>query len=134
MKSRYITTDLATLEYDDDGILVVRVKEEGNLTVAGLAAVLAARKALAGGVPVCCLGLVPAQLEFDPRVVYTDHHEGEDAARYTRAMALVVADDLVKKLTHIYLKYRNPDFPVQLFQNEAEARAWLQGFMGGSAA
>jgi hypothetical protein len=46
------------------------------------------------------------------------------------AVALIVGTPLSRMLGNLLLRANKPPFPARLFDNEASALAWLQGFVG----
>jgi hypothetical protein len=46
------------------------------------------------------------------------------------AIALVVKTPLSRMIGNLFLTVSRPPFPVRLFDNEASALVWLEGFVG----
>jgi hypothetical protein len=46
------------------------------------------------------------------------------------AVALVVSTPLSRVVGNLFLTVMRPPFPVRLFDNEASALTWLEGFVG----
>jgi hypothetical protein len=60
----------------------------------------------------------PARLEFARR------------SDLVSAVALVVGTPLSRMAGNLFIRMNKPPFPARLFDNEATAVAWLQGFVG----
>jgi len=51
---------------------------------------------------------------------------GPEAARVSRAVALVIGSPLSRVIGNFYLRFNRPETPTRLFTSEEEARAWLE--------
>jgi len=51
---------------------------------------------------------------------------GPEAARVSRAVALVIGSPLSRVIGNFYLRFNRPETPTRLFTSEEEARAWLK--------
>ena len=56
-------------------------------------------------------------------------YAGDEAAACASAVALIVGTPVSKVLANFYLGLSNPRLPSRLFTDEAEALAWLKGFL-----
>ena len=98
------------------------------MDVEGFSEILAARKGLAEGSPARVIAFVPDDVDFDIHIMNRDHYEGQDAAAFTKAFAIVTQASLYTRLYELYAAYFKPDFPVKVFPDEAAALAWLGSF------
>jgi len=51
---------------------------------------------------------------------------GPEAARVSRAVALVIGSPLSRVIGNFYLRFNRPETPTRLFTSEEEAGAWLE--------
>ena len=57
------------------------------------------------------------------------HYAGPELTATILAMAVVVASPVQRVIANFFLRLHKPPYPCRLFTVEAEALAWLQGFM-----
>jgi len=57
------------------------------------------------------------------------HLAGEEGAKVTRAVAMLIGNPLSKILGNFFLGLNKPSFPCKLFTSEQEALLWLRGFL-----
>lgn len=127
MQPQAVETSLATVERGEDGLIRIRVRLGARLTVSGFAEILQARKALAQHGPAGVIATVPDDIDFDLAILSVDHYAGIDARAFTQAFAIVSQAELHQRLCAIYNGYFKPGFPIRIFADEAEARAWVMG-------
>jgi hypothetical protein len=58
------------------------------------------------------------------RAAWTDRND------LSSAVALIVGTPLSRMMGNLFIRMNKPQFPVRLFDKEAPAVAWLQGFVG----
>lgn len=126
MKSDVIETGTARLWLGEDGILrgVISAGVEEKLEDAQ--ANVAAAMKLAGDkmVPVLIDLRQMKSITHDARKYYA----GEEPARYSLALALIVESPLSKVIGNFFIGLNKTSFPTRLFTREQEAVDWLKGF------
>ncbi len=116
-----------------NGEVQIRFKEDAQLTADSIAEVLALRKAHFGKEPHHLLMVLPADINFDVRVMYQDHCAQAQVERLAKTISWVANSDTNMSLVRLYYAYYPTDVPVQIFHREAEAREWLsKGTVDGS--
>ncbi|MBK9417995.1 MAG: hypothetical protein IPO05_14415 [Flavobacteriales bacterium] len=115
------------------GEVCIRFKEDAQLTASSIAEVLALRKAHFGKEPHHLLMVLPAEIDFDVRVMYQEHCAQAQVERLARTISWVVNSETNRSLIQLYYTYHPTDVPVQIFLREDEAKDWLaKGTMGSS--
>lgn len=123
------TTRTCTLSLAE-GLLVARFLPGAEVTGDDARENLAATGALCAG--------RRAPVLVDLRVLKSQSPEaravlaGPEAARVSRAVALLIGSPLSRVLGNFYLRINRPETPTRLFSSEAEARAWLLQVGGAS--
>ena len=125
MTGSMLDTPLAIVEAISPQRIEARIKPGSRLDVAGLAALLEARRRLAQGGRCTVLVEAPADLDFELEIMLADHYANVDASAFTRAMAIVYPGSLFHRLVKLYLAHRKDPFPYRLFTERGEAEAWL---------
>ena len=91
------------------------------------------RKAHFGKEPHHLLMVLPAETDFDVRVMYQEHCAQAQVERLARTISWVVNSETNRSLIQLYYTYHPTDVPVQIFLREDEAKDWLaKGTMGSS--
>ncbi|WP_269531644.1 hypothetical protein [Chitinimonas sp. BJYL2] len=54
---------------------------------------------------------------------------GPEICEVTLAVGMVMSNALAMQAAKLYLRFRHPPYPCQAFSREAEALAWLRGFL-----
>jgi hypothetical protein len=111
----------------EDGILRVVVDTGGKLDLADARANIAAAAYLAGSRKVPVL-VDMANIRTMSREARS-YIGGEDAARFTSAVALLVGSPVSKVVGNFFLGLNRTPFPARLFTSESEAVSWLKGFL-----
>jgi hypothetical protein len=57
------------------------------------------------------------------------YYAGEEAAKVASAVAIIVGTPVSRVLGNFYIGLSNPHLPSRLFTSEAEALAWLKGYI-----
>jgi hypothetical protein len=118
----------ATLRMGREGILRVTMNAGASETLVHAKANLAATTALAAGRRVPLLvDLRPVKsLDREARALYS----GEQTGSVVCAAAMLIESPLSRAIGNIFMGLNKPAFPLRLFTSEAEALAWLTGFLG----
>jgi len=114
----------------EDGILYVRLKPGSQVTLDDAQASLRVTDELAGNRRIAVLvDARPARsITRDARIAFSD----SESRRNTIAQAIVVASGVSRAMGSFFIGLNRPAFPVRLFTAEAEAVAWLKGFLAGA--
>jgi hypothetical protein len=122
---------VARVEYDGLGIVRLRFHAGTRLDAAAFIELQQARERLTHGARHAVIALVPDDFDFDISVMYNDHYDGNAAAAFTAAMAVVTNDSSHQRILAVYCNYFPPPFPVQAFGDETDAAAWAQAMVAG---
>lgn len=116
-----------------NGEVRIRFKEDAQLTTESIAGVLALLKENYGDAPHHLLLMVPMDIDFDVRVLYQDHCAAAQTHELTKSIAWVANCETNKSLITLYNTHHPSVVPVQVFDHEEEASAWLaRGALDGS--
>jgi len=120
-----VRTHLIWLE--DDGIVRVKVKPNIQIALEDAQAAIRAVSSVCGGKTRPALvdmrGLVA--MEREARLYFA----GEETAKVESAAALIIESPLSKAIGNFFMGLNKPLIPTRLFTSEAEALAWLKGFV-----
>jgi len=122
---RTIRTALAVMSLERPGLVVQRFRDGARLDRAGFEENRRVRHELAGGAPHAMLTIFPPGIDFELDVATSDHFGMEGEQGLLRALAVVAEDNLMDAITRLFFGYFPPSFHQQVFNSEAEARAWL---------
>lgn len=122
-----VKTALGTVELDHDGIIVVRIKDDCELSESAMHNSMAARIRLAGGSkkPV----LIILHPNFDLHASVPEVDRGELLASSTLCEAIVASTNANENASRVYYQYSKPPFAHNVFRDEGEARKWLLGHL-----
>ena len=117
----------AIVTFGADGIMEFDFRHCGRITLAIIQAAHARHLALCPDrtLPVLMLGDHIGGVDYDAQ----RFGSSDSVVRTTSALALVVRSFLERHLARLFLMYHRPPFPTRVFDNEAEARDWLRGFL-----
>lgn len=120
-------TRTARLERLDEGTVVIRIAAEVDQSVEDAVANIASAKELHPGVCPVLIDLRVAR----PLAAETRHfYSGQKLTEAFSAMGLLVPTGAFGRMFgNVYLRVARPGIPARLFGDEAEARAWLRGFV-----
>jgi hypothetical protein len=112
---------------EDDGIVRVKVKPNIQIALQDAQACVRAVSEVCGGkrrpALVDMRGLTA--MDRDARQYFA----GEETAKVESAAALVIASPLSRAIGNFFMGLNKPLIPTRLFTSEAEALAWLKGFL-----
>ena len=124
--SSIIDTPVATIQRTADDLVEVRFKAGVTLTVAGIAAILSARRQASAGVALRVLIVFPAdEVDFDMSMITKDHYSTVPVEQFTRAVAWATINDHNNRFCELYFAYFPSPVPSAVFVTEADARQWL---------
>lgn len=123
---RSIETRIATVTLVRPGLIEQRYRHGERIDLPGFAENKRARLDLAGGRPCVMLSIIPRDMDFDMEVTGVDHFGPERGQDTLRALAVVVHDSMAEMVTKLFFTYFPTVFRTQVFNEEAEARRWLQ--------
>ncbi|MBP7513038.1 MAG: STAS/SEC14 domain-containing protein [Flavobacteriales bacterium] len=107
-------------------LLEVRLKSAVHIDEAVITGIMAERRRLCGNVSLCVLVLVPSDAALDINVVGMDHYKNNTNADGLRAVAVVCGALALETMARLYAAYFPPMFRFEVFNQEGEARSWLQ--------
>ncbi len=126
--SQRIDTPIALVERTAPDLVEVRLKPGITLSVAGIAAILQARKQLAEGQRMRVLFVFTHDdTDFDMAMITADHYGSVKAEDFTRAVAWVARNAHNERFCELYFAYFPSPVPSAIFMTEEEGRAWLNG-------
>ena len=111
----------------DDGIIGSVYLPGAEDTRADAVENVRAFETLASGrrTPILIDARVVASLSREARV----HYASPESLRTVLAMAILVGSPVSRMIGNFFLTLNKPLVPIRLFTGEAEARAWLRGFL-----
>jgi hypothetical protein len=111
----------------DDGILRVDFSQYDRVTLASLQYANTRHVALCPDrkTPVLCKGRGVASVEYKAQ----RYLSSPEVCTVVSAAAIVVTSLLERHLARMFLIYHRPPYPVQVFSDEADALAWLRGYL-----
>jgi hypothetical protein len=123
---RSIDTRIATVTLVRPGFIEQRYRLGERIDLPGFAENKRARLELAGGKPCVMLSIIPRDMDFDMEVTGVDHFGPERGQDTLRALAVVVHDSMAEMVAKLFFTYFSTVFRTRVFQEEVEARRWLQ--------
>jgi hypothetical protein len=111
----------------EDGVLRVDFSQYDRITFASIQYVHAQHVALCPDrkIPVLIKGAGIAIVEYKAQ----RHLSSPEICSVVSAGAIMVNSFLERHLARMFLTYHRPPYPVQVFSDEADALAWLRGFL-----
>lgn len=121
-----IDTGIATVQRTGPDRVEVHFKPGACLTVPGVHEMLLARQTLANGVRSRVLFVFSTEeTDFDLSMITTNHYAGLPVEQFTLATAWATRNEHNDRFTRLYFAYFPSPVPNAIFQEEAQARAWL---------
>ena len=120
-----VDTPIARIIYTAADRVEVHFKPGVRFTPQVMAALMKARQDLGASGKHRVLMLMPEVIDFDPSMVRTDFY-AEHPQPNTEAMAWLAHNHADALITRMILKKSSPTCAWEVFQDEAEARAWLE--------
>ena len=127
-----VDTQIASVQCVAPDLVEVRFKPGAVLTVAGIAAILAAREELGRSGPHRALIIMSDDMDFDLAMITTDHYKGRPVEKFSLALAWVARTDRNAHFARLYFAYFPSPVPSAIFMEEAEARGWLDRWREGA--
>jgi hypothetical protein len=121
-----IDTRTARIGLNEDGLVIVRIKDGALQSLTDAKENLAASVAETGGKrrPLLVDIRSAQPLEADAR----HHYSGQTLVERFLALALLIdGSPFGRMMGTVYLRIAQPGIPTQLFSNEAQAVEWLKG-------
>jgi hypothetical protein len=129
-----IETRQATIERTEDQLIEVRYKPGVTIDPKGLSDVLSERERLCdGGDGQAVLAIIPPDADFQMALMTSDHYKGRPVTDCTRFLAVATSSTTHERMASLYFAYFPQDFRTAIFNDEAEARAWLKTSLSGIA-
>ncbi len=111
----------------DDGIVRAKVKPHVKITLDDAKICIRAISEVCGGKQTPALVDMTdlVEMEREVRLFFA----GEETARVETAAALLINSPVARAIGNFFMGFNKPILPVRLFTSEAEALAWLKGFL-----
>ena len=106
-------------------LLEIRLKPGIRIDVACVADIMRERVRLCGTDASCVLVLVPPDAELDIAVIGVDHYRANGSSEGLRAVAIVSEALMMETMARLYAAYFPPMFRLEIFNQEADAREWM---------
>lgn len=119
-------TDHARFERVAPDLLEVRLKPAVHIDEAIIAGIVHERRRLCGNIPIRVLGVVCSDSTLDLGVVGMDHYTNNRNPDGSRAVAYVSGALASETVARLYAADFPPIFRFEVFNQEREARSWLQ--------
>jgi hypothetical protein len=126
-----VETRLAIIALASPHQVEVRFRSGITIDSPGIAEIMIERQRLGGDNDVGILVVIPADADVDVAVINIDHYKVNRSARHVISMAMVVGNMLAETLLSLYNAYYPPQFPLKIFNSEAEARDWMEEIRKG---
>lgn len=123
-----ISTRLAQVERIEPDVVLVRYNENAAFDVAGIAEVIAACEKLPLTEFFAAVNILPAEGGMNMQAMQHEHSTAEGARR-TKASAIVVTGELLRRLTEIHFNYYPQHFEVRIFSNVQDAHKWVRAIL-----
>ena len=120
-----VETQLAVIERTSPNLVETRFKEDVRITVEGMNENIRARHRLCAEIPHAMLTVMPAGAEFDPDILRSNLFQFDGPRAQILAIAVVTHGPMISMIARLYFSYFPQVTRTRLFNNEAEARAWL---------
>lgn len=121
-----IETTIATVQRTGPDRVDVRFKPGTTLTVPGIQEIVQARQALADGARSRVLFVFATDgTDFELSMITTNYYAGLPVEEFTLATAWATRNEHNDRFARLYFAYFPSPVPNALFQEEAEAIAWL---------
>ena len=117
------TTRLATLAWNDEGVLVIRFRPEVPADISGVSELVTARVEMTRDMKARVMVVLAADMDFEIQVPTTDHSGG--SVPFTLAEATVAPTPILEKIARMYYQYFPQPCPTAVFATEPEALIWL---------
>jgi len=106
-------------------LLEVRLKPGVRIDSDCVAGIMRERVRLCGTAPLCVLVLVPPDAELDIAVIGVDHYRVNETSEGLRAVAIFSGALMMETMARLYAAYFPPMFRLEIFNQEADAREWM---------
>lgn len=123
---RRIETPTATLELVAPRLVVQRYRPDARFDEGVFVRNRKARWRIVSEAPHALLIILPLELQVHPPSANHDHFRDDSNARIILALAVVAPNPAVNAATKFYFRYYPQAFEARVFEEEEEARTWLQ--------
>ena len=121
-----IETTIATVQRMGTDRVDVRFRPSTTLTVSGIQEIVQARQAMANGTRSRVLFVFTTDgTDFDMSMITTNYYAGLPVEQFTLATAWATRNEHNDRFARLYFAYFPSPVPNAIFQEEAEAVAWL---------
>jgi hypothetical protein len=111
----------------DDGIVRVKVKPHVKIELEDAKACIRAVSEVCGGKPTPALVDMTGLVAMDREVRL--YFSGPETAKVESAAGLLINSPIARAIGNFFIGLNKPSNPTRLFTSEAEALAWLKGFV-----
>src|SRR5262245_49552146 len=118
-------TDQAWFDRKAPDLLEIQLRAGAHIDVPFITAIMRERQRMCGTDPLCLLVLVPMDAELDMAVMSLDHYKANESSEGLRAVAIVSQALMVETMARLYAAYFPPMFRLEIFNQERDARDWL---------
>jgi len=129
MVGQRIETPTAIIERSGDRLIEQHFKAEARFGPGVIDRNRKARWKLAEGEPHLVLIVLPHELPVHPPAMNEDHFRQDSEARLIIALAIVAPSMQQNTAAKFYFRYYAQAFEARVFEEEAEARAWLSAVL-----
>jgi hypothetical protein len=128
-----IETEMASIERIHSELVTVRIKEGVSVSARTVRDMLEERKRSFGATPHHVLMVAPADLEFDVKVMYTDHCGEAQMDGVTKSITWVANSQVNTDLLNLYYAYFPSKVPMSIVLFEQESQAILAKLMAATS-
>lgn len=131
---RRVETPVAIIERVSERLLEQRFHPVLRFSLAAVEQDRTARWRLAGREPHALLIVLPAELPVHPLAMNDDHFRADSEARMLIALAVVAPTTSQNTATKFYFRYHVQAFETRIFEQEKDARSWLNEILARGTA
>jgi hypothetical protein len=119
-------TPIAILWFEPSGMLCSHAKKSVPVTREYLETEFREIKARSGGKKVCWLGDVT---EASAATKEARDFAAQETPHFVMALALLSSSAMTRMMANIFMTLKKPPYPTRMFNEEAEAREWLNQYL-----
>ncbi len=127
MTALHVTNETSAAFITRTGPVLIEThfKEDVGITPAGIIENIIVRRGMCEGKPHVMLSVISGDRDLDPAVMRTDFFNLPQDRAVVKAIALVLDGVFKPTVAQMYFAYFPQTFRTEVFNNEADARAWL---------
>jgi hypothetical protein len=124
-----VETDSATITLVSERCIEQCFRKDARFDIISMERARKAREQLSDGRSYGLLVIIPEGTEVQPSSTNTDHFRSESVDRRILALAVVTNGAAMHAVSKFYFRYYPQSFEVGVFDDEQEAREWLNDRM-----